>query len=204
MKKYDFKFDDIQTKWIYLSGLGDHWRHVYEAVFDFVNTRKCKLAFVPGSFQLMEKGKEFMDILSIVDIIFINKEEAETIASNVQRLASSLEEKEIMQELTKAVQKLGPKMVVITDGINGSFVLDEKGNFYEHGTVPAKVVQKTGAGDGYASGFFGAILNGKTIKESMEWGTINGASVISKIGAQPGLLTKTEIEEKIQVLSSRA
>lgn len=197
-RDHDFRFENLQTKWIYLAGLGNKWKGVYQKTADYVKKGKCKLVFVPGSLQLDQKGEELFEMLKLTDILFVNKEEAEVIVSSVKRLAFSLDNK--MKELLRAVQELGPKIVVITDGKNGSYVLDEKGKFYQYGIIPAKVVQKTGAGDGYASGFFAAIIEGKTIKEAMKWGTINSASVISDLGAQPGLLTKEEIKDRIKKL----
>jgi hypothetical protein len=35
------------------------------------------------------------------------------------------------------------------------------------------------------------------IAEAMKWGAINSASVIGKIGAKEGLLTKNELEQKL-------
>lgn len=189
-RDHDFRFENLQTKWIYLAGLGNKWKGVYQKTADYVKKGKCKLVFVPGSLQLDQKGEELFEMLKLTDILFVNKEEA-------ARILNSEEE---VEQLLSGLQKLGVKTVVITDGKNGSYVLDEKGKFYQYGIIPAKVVQKTGAGDGYASGFFAAIIEGKTIKEAMKWGTINSASVISDLGAQPGLLTKEEIKDRIKKL----
>jgi sugar/nucleoside kinase (ribokinase family) len=89
---------------------------------------------------------------------------------------------------------LGAKNVVITDGDNGSFVQDENNRFYYLGSVKIEVVEKTGAGDAYTSGFLAAVLNGKPVEEAMRWGAQDSASVIQQIGAEAGLLTKTALE----------
>lgn len=189
-RDHDFQFENLQTKWIYLAGLGNKWKGVYQKTADYIKKGKCKLVFVPGSFQLDQKGEELFEILKLTDILFVNKEEA-------ARILNSEEE---VEQLLSGLQKFGVKTVVITDGKNGSYVLDEKSKFYQYGIIPAKVVQKTGAGDGYASGFFAAIIEGETIGEAMKWGTVNSASVISDLGAQPGLLTKAEIKNRINKL----
>ena len=64
--------------------------------------------------------------------------------------------------------------------------------------VKVDVVGKTGAGDAYTAGFLAAVLNGQLIEEAMRWGALDGASVIQKIGAEEGLLTKLELEEKLE------
>ena len=84
---------------------------------------------------------------------------------------------------------MGARSVVITDGKNGSSAIDEKGKIYSFGVLPANVVQKTGAGDAYTSGFLAAYTQGKDIEGAMRWGAANAASVIQEIGAQKGLLS---------------
>ena len=102
-----------------------------------------------------------------------------------------------IKELLTQLKKLGPKIVVITDGKNGSYALDEKGKMLKQDCVQCKVVEKTGAGDSYTTGFLAAILQELPIKTAMAWGTLNAASVIGQIGAQAGLLRKEEMEKKL-------
>jgi ribokinase len=88
---------------------------------------------------------------------------------------------------------------VITDGKNGSFAIDQKGEIFKKDSNPSKIVERTGAGDAYSTGFLAAILHGLTIRDAMSWGAINAASVIEQIGAQKGLLRKEEMEERIKI-----
>lgn len=99
-----------------------------------------------------------------------------------------------MKDLLFSLKKLGPRVVVITDGINGSYALDEKANFYSKEALNVRIVSRTGAGDAYSSAFLAAIMSGKKIEDAMEWGTKNAASVIKLIGAQAGLLGRKDID----------
>ena len=92
---------------------------------------------------------------------------------------------------------LGMKMVVMTDGSRGSYCYDGS-DFYKIGIIKAKVLESTGCGDAYASGFLSAIVSKKLIPEAMRWGTINSASVLSKIGSQEGLLTKKQMKSILE------
>jgi ribokinase len=56
-------------------------------------------------------------------------------------------------------------------------------------------VDRTGAGDAFASTFTAAIILGKTPAEALAWGPINSMSVVQHIGAQAGLLTRTALED---------
>lgn len=187
-RKHDFNFDDISTRWVYLTSLGEEWRKAYQKIFYFVKQTKCRLAFNPGTIQLNEGYKNLVDILSLADILFLNKEEAVAIL-NIKYQRSNI--KDILDEL----KKLGPKITVVTDGKNGSYCLDKDGSFYEHGIFRSKVIEKTGAGDAYSSGFLSAMLQNESIDKAMDWGAKNSSSVIGKIGAQPGLLYKKNLEK---------
>lgn len=187
-RKHDFNFSNIVTRWIYLTSIGNIWQNAYKKTVDFVKASNCKLAFNPGTLQINGDRRDIEEVLSASEIIFVNKEEAETI------LGLQHGEKEIDQ-LLKNLQKLGPKIVVITDGEKGSYAVDKDGQIFKKSVLKTEVVEKTGAGDAYSSGFLAAFVTGKTVSEAMDWGTNNSASVITKIGAQEGLLRKESMEK---------
>lgn len=60
---------------------------------------------------------------------------------------------------------------------------------------PADPVDRTGAGDAFASTFTAAIALGFTPAEALAWGPINSMSVVQYIGAQKGLLSRAQLEE---------
>jgi ribokinase len=136
-----------------------------------------------------------MDVLEKADYLFVNKEEAEEILYG-EELSLKANEDQI-KKLLYGLRGLGAKNIVITDGDNGSYVESEKNETYHLGIIKVEVAEKTGAGDAYSAGFLAAIIHGLEIPEAMKWGTINSASVIGKIGAEEGLLTKQELEEKL-------
>jgi ribokinase len=59
---------------------------------------------------------------------------------------------------------------------------------------PKPPVDRTGAGDSFASTFTAAIALGKSPAEALTWGPVNSMSVVQYIGAQAGLLTRDELE----------
>lgn len=178
-----------KTDWIYLTSLGDYWQKAYEEVVQFVKNNKVKLAFSPGSHQLEGEPAILKEILSLTTILFVNKEEAEKISNKNEG---------IIQEVLRELQKKGPETVSITDGTQGSWAINPNGEIFSLGISPANIVERTGAGDAYSSGFLSAISSGLKIEEAMRWGAVNAASVIEKIGAQAGLLTQEEIEKKLK------
>lgn len=183
-RPHDFNFDQVSTKWVYLTSLGEEWIDAYHKTVDFVNKARCRLAFNPGTLQIAGK-KNIENVLSITDVLFVNKEEAAKILNINPEASGQISSTE---ELLKNLQKLGPKIAIITDGKNGSFAIDSLGNISKKGIVEARVIEKTGAGDAYSSGFLSALIQNKSINDAMDLGTKNSASVIEKVGAQAGLL----------------
>jgi len=88
---------------------------------------------------------------------------------------------------------------VVTLGEKGSLVFTEN-QILKAGVIkPQKLVDKTGAGDAFASAFFGRIViekefNENVLKSALLWGSANASSVIQKIGAQNGILNKEEYQ----------
>ncbi|SRR5260221_2172142 len=194
-RAHEMSLDGVVTKWIYLTSMGKEWEDLYRRVAEYAKKENVKLAFNPGSQQLKDGAEKIKDVLLETDILFINRDEAEEI---LYGKVKGPQEKEKPEDLLFRLQRIGCKMICMTDGDKGSFVLDESGKFYSFGTIePASYTGKTGAGDSFASGFLGAILYGKDIPDAMKWGSYNAAAVLEHIGAQTGLLTKEEMERRI-------
>lgn len=184
-REHAFRFANLETSWIYLTSLGRRWHHVYQNVSDYLTSYSgTKLAFNPGSIQYQEGVESFSYLLPQTTILFVNKEEALRIVQKDQSV----------EELLHSLSELGAKIVVITDGKNGSYVFSN-GRIHYQESIPCRVVERTGAGDAYASGMLAGIIYGKSIPESMRWGAKNAAAVIEQIGAQQGLLSLQEIAE---------
>lgn len=212
-RQHQLSLEGLETPWIYLTSMGKDWHSCYEQVVEYKKKHQVKLAFNPGSAQIHEGPDSFANVLAVTDILFVNRDEAEIV---LHGKPVSQEEKETEENLLFRIQRAGPKMIVMTDGANGSYVLDERAALFYEKSVPSQSVDKTGAGDAYGTGFLGAYMQGKSIQEAMQWGAANAASVMEHIGSQPGLLSKegitkrlekhpekvTEIEEKLSHSSS--
>ena len=186
-RNHDFSFESLQTKWIYLTSLGNTWVHVYKAVVEYKKQSQVFLACNPGSVQLAAGTQSFSYIFPYLDILFLSKSEAKKI----------LQKDGEMEDLLKGLVALGPQAVCLTDGARGAAAMTADGKIYTQNAFPAKVTEVTGAGDSFAAGFLGAALSGKTIQECLKWGVGNAASVIEHIGSQPGLLTREQIEQRV-------
>lgn len=191
-REHVFDLSALHTKWLYLTSLGNKWEHVYQQVIEYKKTHDMKLAFNPGSAQMHAGVESFKDVLPVTDVLCINRDEAEIILYN-----KILDEKErdTEENMLFRIQRLGVKMIVMTDGGNGAYVMDESAKLYYEKAVSGEMVGKTGAGDAYSSGFLGGLLSEKNVQEAMQWGAANAAAVIGHIGAQTGLLTQEGMQQ---------
>lgn len=172
-----------KTQWIYYTSLGEGFESLQTKLIQYLKKHpETRLAVNPGSYQIKKGLAHFKKILPFTDILFVNKEEAQKITN--QKLTAD--------KLFAKIHDLGAKMIVITDGKNGSYASDGIMKYFL-GPYKVNPVSKTGAGDAYASGFLSAIILGKHTTDAMQWGNANAVSVISHIGAQVGLLTPKQI-----------
>lgn len=171
------------TKWVYYSSLAQGHDSLHRTIPSYVKEHKVLLGFNPGSHQLNEGLKKLRPILKVTTVLFVNREEAQTLVGK---------EPDIKNLMNKFHDE-GVEIVAITDGPKGSYASDGKNAYYLN-IFPAPLIERTGAGDSFSTGFMGALIYGKNIADAMCWGTVNSASVIQKIGAREGLLKKKEIE----------
>ena len=193
-REHNFDFLDITAERLYITSLADEWKKPYKTALTFAQKYNAKIAFNPGSRQIRDESGVTAGVLKQTEILFVNKQEAECLLR--QKETPNNDEKYV-KKLMQQVQKLGPQIVVVTDGKRGSYALDSDGKFYHHGIHEGEVVERTGAGDAYSTGFLAATHYGLLIPQAMEWGSWNATSVVTRMGAQAGLLTKEQMEMKV-------
>ena len=179
-------FDEVD--WLYLTSMGKAYTNAYEKVVRFVKKTGVKVSFNPGTYQLKAGVKALKSILEVTECLFVNKEEAQQL--------TELPASSTILELSEALFDLGSNIIIITDGPKGAFTFDGHQLLFCD-IFPAKVVERTGTGDSFASGFSAALLNGEDVGEAMRWGMANSAGVVSKVGPEQGLLTKDQMTESL-------
>lgn len=101
------------------------------------------------------------------------------------------------QEAEKAAKKLvdrGVEKVIITLGSQGAFVMTKN----EKVQVPAykvNAVDTTAAGDTFCGALAVALVEGKSLRESLQFASAAAAISVTRMGAQPSAPTRKEIEE---------
>ncbi len=188
-QKYPYVLPDIgEPKWIYFSSLGENSLEFHQTLAAYLERHPAiKLAFQPGTYQMKFGKNKLQKIYARANVLFCNKEEAQRILE--------IQEEDI-KKLLQEIAELGPKIVVITDGVKGAYAFDGK-EMYSMRLYPdpKPPISRTGAGDAFSSTFTVALALGKDIKEALRWGPVNSMSVVQGIGAQAGLLTREKLEE---------
>ncbi|MGB4420753.1 MAG: PfkB family carbohydrate kinase, partial [Candidatus Saccharimonadales bacterium] len=172
----NFDLDDIDADWLYITSMAGNV-DIIDKIFNQAKSLGAKVFFNPGKGELAQTDK-LKALLEDVDVLSVNKEEA-------QMLVSGDKSEELIRRLLNYVP-----VVIISDGPNGVTASDSKtivrAGMYED----VKVVDRTGAGDAFGSGFLSQWAQNRSLKDSIVFASANSTSVVTKIGAKAGILHK--------------
>lgn len=180
------------SEWLYFGSLAESFTdsNIVDQISHYVEKSGAKLVFAPGTYLLKADIKRFPRLLEKCYVLSVNFEEAKKI------VGVDAGEKIDPDDLLSKMLLMGPKIVIITDGEEGSYASDGKQNL-KAGIFPTKLVEKTGAGDAYISGVIAALHHNSDLATAMVWGSINASHVITQIGAIHGLLKKEDMQKHI-------
>ncbi|UTX51209.1 carbohydrate kinase family protein [Candidatus Saccharibacteria bacterium TM7i] len=185
--EYTWQEPEQVPDWVYLAQSGDAAWELHEQLLEYLEKHpETKLAFQPGTVHFTWGAEKLADVYRRSEIVILNREEAALVTGlPIDSLA----------DLTNAFHAMGPKIVVITDGPDGAYASDgERLLQIPNYPDPADPVDRTGAGDAFASTIVTALALGESLDTALRWAPINSMNVVQHIGAQTGLLTREEIE----------
>lgn len=183
---YQWQVPERMPDWVYLSYIGeDSWPLHEQLVAYLQENPDVKLAFQPGTFHFEWGVEKLRDIYARSRIVVMNREEAVDVTGGHY---------DDLPGLMDGLHALGPHIVVITDGPNGSYAsYDFKRVRIDNYPDPGPPVDRTGAGDAFASTIVAALALGESMDTALSWAPINSMNVVQHLGAQKGLLSKEEI-----------
>ena len=95
----------------------------------------------------------------------------------------------------QALQREGPGLVVVTDGIRGSWVSPADGSPFHQPAYQARpLVDTTGCGDAYHGAFLYALLRGRPVEEAASLASAAAALNARQLGGRAGLPSLEEVE----------
>jgi len=180
--------------WVYLSSLGGGTEQYHDDMMEWVGEHPdINIVFQPGTFQMKLGRDRLAAIYSKSNLFFCNIDEAERILDLPE---SGNRDHDHIKTILASIYALGPKVVVLTDGPAGAYLFD--GDTYLYCPMYpdcAPPLERTGAGDAYASTFTAFYAQGLSIRDCMMRAPINSMNVVQHVGAQAGLLTLEQLSD---------
>jgi sugar/nucleoside kinase (ribokinase family) len=189
-EEYEYHWPHITKaetpRWIYFSSVSEHAIKYHDQVSEWLEDHpEVYVAFQPGTFQMAAGAHRLRRLYQRTAVLILNREEAVLVGGGKH---------EDMNDLLDKLHELGPQVVVITDGPAGAYASDgTKRLRMPLYPDPAAPVDRTGAGDAFASTFVAAAAKGLSLEDALRWAPINSMSVVQKVGAQAGLLKEKEL-----------
>lgn len=194
IKEKDVPLDKLKAEWFYLGSLSSESYRIVEPVVNFAHKNKIKVAINPaGDTQLTKGLEQLRSLLNKVDILILNQEESSRLTN-----IDFKKEKEIFKKLDDLVKGIA----VMTKGAEGVTVSDGQ-YLYSAGIPESGLIDRTGAGDAFGSGFVSGWIEQRDIPYAIQLGTANATACLQKMGAARGLLEKGDWGpwEKVEVSS---
>jgi len=158
----------------------------------------AKLSFTPGALYVAKGLKALTPILSKTHVLFINQGEIQELTGKDFKAGA------------KICLEQGCRIVVVTLGKGvsyktttaTSYIRDAKNEYMieSDSESATPVLDTTGAGDAFASGFLYGLLKGKGLKECGRLGDIAARFCITRLGAREGLPNLNELSQRYKEL----
>ena len=132
------------------------------------------------------------DVISKVDVITINDEEARQLTGEYSLVVAA-----------RKIQDMGPKYVVIKKGEHGALLFHEGQIFFAPALPLEEVFDPTGAGDTFAGGFAGFLsksgnLSFDNMKNAVIYGSTLASFCVEKFGTERmQTLTQAELQKRL-------
>ena len=182
LENKNIPWDKMAAKLFYLAPLSGKLCRLTEQIADFARKNGIMTAANLGNSQLAMGRSCIKSLLARIDVLILNKEEA---------AAMTGVEYENENKIITAVAHMHRGTNVITKGKDGALIID-KGKVYEANLKKFKVIDVTGAGDAFGSGFMsGMLASGNDIEYSMKLALVNAKHCLSIRGSDK-LLAKED------------
>jgi len=159
---------------------------IYTAA-QIASRKGAKVLLNPAPAQVLEK-----DLLQLVDILLPNEYEVGLMTG------ASQENADIHQSAEKLIS-LGVKNLIVTLGNQGALFFDGKTNTdMLIPACPLQAVDSTAAGDCFVGALAVGLCEGKPIPAAAEFASAAAAISVTRVGAQPSLPSRDEVEKIIR------
>ncbi|MFZ1678001.1 MAG: PfkB family carbohydrate kinase [Saprospiraceae bacterium] len=136
---------------------------------------------------------ELLEVLSQIDLLIINDEEARQLSGQYSLLKAS-----------EIIREMGPKYLVIKKGEHGALLFGEGRVFYSPALLLSEVRDPTGAGDTFAGGLMGYLagqknLDFEVLKQAITCGSAMASFCVEKFGTEALRdISQEELSERVE------
>lgn len=131
-----------------------------------------------GNDDLQQAHDHISDLMSHTDVLFLNKEE---FAEYARVGAEHLNLKDNLSHIYRHLPL--PKLLVLTDGQYGSYAYDGQNVIHQSSISVGKIIDSTGAGDGFCAGFIHSYHKDKHLAAALKAGAQFSAHKLTHLGA---------------------
>lgn len=196
--------DDLQVSPKMLAGLKPSWVYISPGAIPVAVITKLinhfsalgsRIAINPSGHYLSFGVRRLQPLFKKVHVVILNRSEASRLTG-----ASYANERAIFTRF----ESLFGGLAVMTDGAHGVMVSNGK-TIYKAGVFKEKaLVDRTGAGDAFGSGFVAGLMHSlpvlkdsetysaHVVEEAIRLASANATAVVEHVGAQAGILTASQ------------
>ncbi|HSX41651.1 MAG TPA: carbohydrate kinase family protein [Candidatus Saccharimonadales bacterium] len=185
LKTNDFSLHQMKGGWMYISSLAGNM-DLLKNLLQTAHRNDVRVALNPGAGELAN-AKKLRGYLQAVDILIANREEMARLFGGESPVDTMLN-----------AMPYCP-YIVLTDGPGGSYASDGQVIYFAGQYQRVKVLDRTGAGDAFCSGFVAAIARGWPIEDALTLASANSTSVVQSVGAKSGILRGVSKIKKMKV-----
>ena len=166
--------------------LGNLHPNVQLSVLEQMNTKPKLVILDTMNFWMDCALTELLNVISKVDVITINDEEARQLTGEYSLVVAA-----------RKIHGMGPKYVVIKKGEHGALLFHKDNVFFAPALPLEEVFDPTGAGDTFAGGFAGYLAKTEDVSfENMKNAVIYGSTLASFCVEKFGTERMTDLKSK--------
>jgi sugar/nucleoside kinase (ribokinase family) len=177
------------TEWVFLGNIDPA---LQIDVLDQIDTPRL-VACDTMNFWIEGKRDTLLDLLPRVDLLLVNDSEARELSGDFN-----------LARAAKWIQERGPRYVIVKKGEHGAILFTPTSVFFAPGYPLEEVFDPTGAGDAFAGGLMGAIVqygdvNDSVLRRAVIYGSAMGSFAVERFSVERFHdLRLDEIEERVR------
>lgn len=177
--------------------LGNLHPLVQQSVIDQIPVRPKLVVLDTMNFWMDHTLDELLKVISKVDVITINDEEARQLTGEYSLVNAA-----------QKIKKMGPEYIVIKKGENGALLFHKDEVFFAPALPLKEVFDPTGAGDTFAGGFTGYLVKTEdysfeNMKNAVIYGSALASFCVEKFGTERLLtVNRKEMHQRLQQFKS--